>query len=75
MLQLDKDGKLEELDRLDAEYTFLTKTLGWKEGLEESENTKQVNEAQVKCLAQYLLPNDFPRKGRDCHSERTAANP
>lgn len=45
MLQLDKDVKLEELDRLDAEYTFLTKTLGWKEGLEESENTKQVNEA------------------------------
>jgi hypothetical protein len=55
MLQFDDNGELEELDRLDAEYTFLTETLGWAEGLNNEETTREFNEGQVKCLAQYLF--------------------
>ena len=37
MLNMSKDNELEELDRLDAKYMFLTDTLGWAKGLENKE--------------------------------------
>lgn len=64
---------LDELDRLDAEYLFLTETLGWKEGLKETESPK--NKADVKYIAQYLFVTEqmgwkqglklFGEKGED----------
>jgi hypothetical protein len=55
MLQLDRDGELDEIDALEAEYMFLTETLGWKEGLNDEEAKREVDEANVKYLAQYLF--------------------
>ena len=55
MLQLDRDGELDEIDALDAEYMFLTETLGWKEGLNDDEAKKEISEANVKYLAEYLF--------------------
>jgi hypothetical protein len=57
MLQFADNGELEEIDRLDAEYTFLTETHGWAEGLNEQEQeaTRELNEGQVRCLARTFL--------------------
>jgi hypothetical protein len=53
MLQFNDEGGIDELDRVEAEYTFLTKTLGWGKGMNNNEpGADMLNE---KCLDEYLL--------------------
>jgi hypothetical protein len=53
MLQFNDEGGIEELDRVEAEYTFLTKTLGWGKGI--SRNEPGADMLNEKCLDEYLL--------------------
>ena len=59
LLQLNPDNfKITEdtFDKVDAEYMFLTKTLGWKEGLdEENDATSDAKQNDVTKLAEYLF--------------------
>ena len=56
VLKFDEEGELDELDRLDVEYLFLTKTLGWKEGLNGAESMK--NQVNSKCITEYLFATE-----------------
>ena len=57
LLHFDDNGDAEELDRLDAEYMFLTETLGWKNALEDPKESKpaEVKHESAKMLAEYLF--------------------
>ena len=74
MLQMGEDHELEEWDRLDAEYLFLTETLGWSEGLKETDKPS-LNESGVKLLAEYLFVTEQMgwRKGLKMFKEKGEA--
>ena len=57
MLNMSKDNELEELDRLDVKYMFVTDTLGWAKGLENKE--KQEPKAEDKPKFKDNSANDF----------------
>ena len=55
LLELNQDETdIEEsdLNRIDAEYMFLTETLGWKEGLND---TNEKDPQNVNILAEYMF--------------------
>jgi hypothetical protein len=83
LLQFSEDLEhLEEMYSLEAEYTFLTETLGWKEGLPET----SYDTDSIKNLAAYMFLTEqmgwkqglkvFKEKGEDAirHRKRIAAN-
>jgi len=67
--QEDTDIEESDIDRIDAEYLFLTETLGWKEGLSD---TNEKDPQNVNILAEYMFITEQMgwRKGLKLFGER-----